>query len=275
MGTGMGWGSVTLTQPAPVVQAQQVLYMNGTCSMGIRRCPENIGRQHRWQTFLLYSTCGVDPQKKKKFALQKLIHICQNHIPYPKPMPTDSPEASGPRKCKLSTKATTNGDPEVEQKKKKLEAKKQSTKLAPTKKHSLTPVNTTTKPTAKPAPAPRPRRPSIEVEEIEDELDRHASVPPRNPRHILEATNRSDDDVDTTPPPQKSTKKPVVTKRCPSVEVEEVFDESDHHTSVPPRNLRHILEAADGSDDDKEDLAPDGKEEGEVPEESDEAELGM
>ena len=181
MGTGTGWGSITLTQPAPVVPAQRVLYMDGTCSMGIWCCPVNIGWQRRWQTFLLYSTCGVDRQKKKKkFASQKLIHICQNHIPYPKPMPTDSPEASGPHKCKLSTKATTNGDPEVEQKKKKLEAKKQSTKPAPTKKHSSTraPVNTTTKPATKPAPAPQSQRPSVEVEEIEDESDRHTSVPP-------------------------------------------------------------------------------------------------
>src|SRR6266508_2045611 len=30
-----------------------------------------------------------------------------------------SPEVSGPRKCKLSTKATTNGDPQVVQKKQK------------------------------------------------------------------------------------------------------------------------------------------------------------
>jgi hypothetical protein len=73
-------------------------------------------------------------------------------------MPTDSPEVSGSHKCKLLTKATTNGDPEAEQKKRKLEAKKQSMRPAPTKKHSSTqaPVNTTTKPAAKPAPAPQP-----------------------------------------------------------------------------------------------------------------------
>ena len=133
----------------------------------------------------------------------------------------DSPEASGPCKHKLSTKATTNGDPEMERKKKKLEAKKQSTKPALTKKHSSTraPVNTTTKPTAKPAPVPWSQRPFIEVEEIEDESNRHTSVPPHNPQHILEAIN--------------------------------------------------------GSDNDKEDLAPDGNEEGEAPEESNEAKLGM
>ena len=93
-------------------------------------------------------------------------------------MPTDFPEASGPRKCKLSTKVTTNGDPEVERKKKQLEAKKQSMKSAPTKKRSSTqaPVNPTTKPAPKPAPAPQPRHPSVEVEEIEDEADRHSPI---------------------------------------------------------------------------------------------------
>jgi len=111
-------------------------------------------------------------------------------------MPTDSPEASGPRKRKLSTKVTTNGDPEVERKKKKLEGKKQDIKSAPTKKNSSTraPVNPTMKPAPKPAPAPQPRRPSVEVEEIEDEADCRTSVPPRNPRHILEAADGSDND---------------------------------------------------------------------------------
>ena len=43
-------------------------------------------------------------------------------------MPANSPEASGPHKHKILTKVIPNGDPEVEQKKKKLEAKKRSTK---------------------------------------------------------------------------------------------------------------------------------------------------
>ena len=83
-GTGTGWGLVTLTQPAPALRARWVLYMNVTCLMGIRRCPANIGWQCKQQTFLLYSTCGVDSQKKN-FALQKHIHICLNHIPEPHP----------------------------------------------------------------------------------------------------------------------------------------------------------------------------------------------
>jgi hypothetical protein len=184
-------------------------------------------------------------------------------------MPTDSPEASGPRKRKLSAKVITNGDPEVERKRKRLEAKEQHTKPAPTQKHS----KTTTKAAAK--PAPRPRRPSVEIEEVEDESADHTSVPPHNPQHILEAANGSDDDVDTPAPPRKSTKRPVVTKRRPSVEFEEVYDdEADQHTSVPPRNPRNILEAADGSDDDEEDPVADINKEHEEPEESDEAELG-
>ena len=151
-------------------------------------------------------------------------------------MPTDSPEASGPCKRKLSTKVTTNGDPEVERKRKKLEAKKQSMKPAPTQKHSSTQAPAKTKTTTKAVtkPAPRPQHPSVE---IEDESDYRTSVPPHNQQHILEAADGSDDDVDTPAPPWKSTKKPVVTKRRPSVEIEEVFDdESDRHTSVPPHN---------------------------------------
>ena len=115
-GTGTGWDGVTLTQPAPVTWVWRVLHMNATFSMGIRCCLANIGQQRRWQTLPLYSTCGVDPQKK--MHRKKYNHIYQNHIPHPKPTPMDSPEASGPHKCKLSTKVTTNGDPELERKRK-------------------------------------------------------------------------------------------------------------------------------------------------------------
>jgi len=37
--------------------------------------------------------------------------------------------------------------------------------------------------------------------------------------------------------------------KCTSVEIEEVDDKSDDHTSIPPRNPRNVLEAADSSDD--------------------------
>ena len=194
-------------------------------------------------------------------------------------MPTDSPETSGPRKHKLSTKVTTNGNPKVEQKRKKLEAKKQSTKPAPTQKQSSTQAPAKTKTTTKAAakPAPWQWHPSIEIEEIEDKSDYPTSVPPHNPQHVLEATDGSDDDVDTTVLPRKSatsTKKPVIMKWCPSVEIEEIEDELDHRTSVPPRNPQHILEAADGSDDNDDNPTPSRNEKGEAPEESDEAELG-
>jgi hypothetical protein len=168
-------------------------------------------------------------------------------------MPTDSPEASGPRKRKLSTKVITNGDPEVERKRKKLETKKQSTKQASTQKLKKAAMK----------PAPRPQRPSIEVEEVEDESDYHTSVPPHNPKNILEAADGSDDDVVITAPPKKSTKNsvPVITKQRPSVEVEDIFDSDDD-------------KAADGSDGDMEDPVPNGNKDGEASEVSDEAELG-
>ena len=57
--------------------------------------------------------------------------------------------------------------------------------------------------------------------------------------------------------------------QCPSIKIEEVYDKNDHHTSVPPRNPRHILEVSDGSDDDTEE---DMKKIDE-PEESNKAEL--
>ena len=101
-------------------------------------------------------------------------------------MPTDSPEASGPHKCKLLTKVTTNGDPEVEQKRKRLEVKEQSTKPAPPQKH----FNTTTKAAVK--SAPQPQHPSVEIGEVEDESANHTSAPPHNPQHILEAANGSE-----------------------------------------------------------------------------------
>lgn len=67
-----------------------------------------------------------------------------------------------------------------------------------------------------------------------------------------------------------------VTKQHPSIEVKKVFDEElDHYTSDPPCNPQHILEATNGSGNNEEDPAPDGNKEDEVPEESDEAKLGM
>jgi hypothetical protein len=90
----------------------------------------------RWQIFLLYSPCGVAPQNKIKLHYEN-ISLSQNLISHPKPMPTDFSVVSGPRKYKLLTKVATNGDPEVECKRKRLEAKIQSTKPAPTQKKVL------------------------------------------------------------------------------------------------------------------------------------------
>jgi hypothetical protein len=125
-------------------------------------------------------------------------------------MPTvpDSPDVSGPRKRKLSTKVTTNGDPNVERKRKKSEQvqkKSHGTAPAPKKKPSTTAtaVPKVAKQAVQVAPAkPAPRRRSVEVEEVYDEVDHHTSVPPRNPRHILEAADGSDDDMEEDPAPE-------------------------------------------------------------------------
>ena len=59
-----------------------------------------------------------------------------------------------------------------------------------------------------------------------------------------------------------------------SVEVEEVDDDSNHQTSIPPRNPQHILEAADGSDDNEDQTDDDDEDKPEeAPQESAEAEL--
>jgi hypothetical protein len=45
---------------------------------------------------------------------------------------------------------------------------------------------------------------------------------------------------------------PAPQPRPPSIEVEEIEDEADCRTSVPPRNPQQIMEATNGSDDDNE-----------------------
>lgn len=104
----------------------------------------------------------------------------------------DSPEDLGPRKRTLSTKVTTNGDPEVERQQKRLKkVQDKGATAAPTKKQlstttaaKATPLvakqlsttvvpakkNTGPKATKKPAP----QRPSVEIEEVSnDESDNH------------------------------------------------------------------------------------------------------
>ena len=88
----------------------------------------------------------------------------QNHIPHPEPMPTDSPKASGPRKRKLSTKVTTNGNPVVERKRQRSEGQKQTTTPALTNKQSSTRAPAKTKTTTKAVPAkPATRRPLLRL----------------------------------------------------------------------------------------------------------------
>jgi hypothetical protein len=119
-------------------------------------------------------------------------------------MPTtpESSGAHGPRKRTLSTKAATNGDPIAEKKRKKSEEvqrKGATTALTQKKLTTTTKKNkiAATKKAASSSSAKQaPRRPSIEIEEVYDEADHHTSVPPRNPRHILEAADGSDDDMD-------------------------------------------------------------------------------
>ena len=219
-----------------------------------------------------YCTVPVALIHKKKLH-HRCTHIYLNHIPHPEPMPTDSPEASGPCKWKLSTKVTTNGNPEVKQKRKKIEAKKQSLKPAPFNSgpcknkdynkgsHKTSPTTTMSFhwdwggwgwvglphlcPTLQSTTHPKGRQ-------WEWQWYQH----PSTTSEIHQETCYSE--------------------TVPSVEIKEVFnDELDCHTSVPPCNPQHILEAADGSDDDEEDPVPNGNEEGEAPEESNEAELGM
>jgi hypothetical protein len=141
----------------------------------------------------------------------------------------DSPEAFGPRKRKLSEKATTNGDPNVERKQKRLAqvekidaaltikttqasaktmapAKPPTAKItAPAKKKASTKMTTTSANlvpmVAKQAgptglSKPRPRRSSVEVEEVDDGSDCLSYVSPRNPRRILEAADGSDDNIE-------------------------------------------------------------------------------
>lgn len=84
----------------------------------------------------------------------------------------------------------------------------------------------------------------------------------------------------TTPalPKKKSVpEKPVPARRQPSVEMEDMPDDSERFRSEVPRNPRNILEAADGSDDEVPSVATtDSEDEPEIVEkveENDNAEL--
>src|SRR5271155_449472 len=142
------------------------------------------------------------------------------------PQAPNSPEVSGPRQRKLSEKANTNGDPIVERKKNKLASTQKMDAAPPTKKiiqssakttaSAKTPLAKTATATKTMAPAKKTttfarvapivgqagpskqrQRPAVEIEEVDDESDSNtSSVPPCNPRHVLEATDGSDDDIE-------------------------------------------------------------------------------
>jgi hypothetical protein len=133
---------------------------------------------------------------------------------------SDSSGVPEPRKHTLSTKAATNGDPQAErkrqkkldnsQKKKSTLTEKQTTttsdkasssKSAPAKATTIAAKATATATKRQPA-KPAPRRPSVECEDVYDESDHPKSNPPRNPRHILEAADGSDDEAPENPAPE-------------------------------------------------------------------------
>ena len=171
-------------------------------------------------------------------------------------MATDSaaPEISGPRKRKLSTKATTNGDPQARKRQKSgttvkktvtaaLTAVKNGVTAALTKKKTSKTATGTSK-----AASVAPNRASAKgreknpqkrasVEDIADDSDDIPSNPPQNPKHILEAVDGSDDD-DQDPAPE-------------------------------------LIEVDDDDDDDEEDDGDEDETNLEAPEESAEAELSM
>ena len=83
-------------------------------------------------------------------------------------MPDTHPETSGPRKCTLSTKAATNGDPNAEQKRQKLgEEQKKVGKMPLTQKK---PTTTSSKKKAMAIKAAKmaPQSPSANVERVSD-----------------------------------------------------------------------------------------------------------
>jgi hypothetical protein len=86
-------------------------------------------------------------------------------------MPATNPESSGARKRTLSTKAATNGDPNAERKRQKLEdLQKKATKTAHTKK-APTPLASKKKAAARKTPKKVPRHPSVDSEEASDKAD--------------------------------------------------------------------------------------------------------
>ena len=120
------------------------------------------------------------------------------------PETPDSPEAFGPHKHKLSEKATTNGDPNVERKQKRLEqVQNMRAAPAPTKKtiqapvKSMAPAKTMASAKTK-APAKMMAPAEVEpVEEISDNLETEEDI--KLPVSAPEPIMVDDDDGDVMP----------------------------------------------------------------------------
>src|SRR6266700_1526542 len=132
----MSWDLATPAQPVPMTWAWQVLYMYATPISGVsvlrkwrhmRDYLANTEQQCTWQTFLLYSTCkncivrgiGIG-QKKNSINSENPSTLVTTSQTYMLTVPNSS-KVSSTCKCKFSMKATTNGNPNMEQKWKKLE----------------------------------------------------------------------------------------------------------------------------------------------------------
>jgi hypothetical protein len=95
------------------------------------------------------------------------------------------------------------------------------------------------------------------------------------PKQTLQTRKRLGPQASTPHTETSSIQQPSSTQQ-PSVEVEDVEDEDNVVPHAQPKNPNHIIEAADGSDDDPEDEAPDIIEvddDSEEPEEPEEDEL--
>jgi hypothetical protein len=118
-------------------------------------------------------------------------------IPEP---PGDSGPVSGPRKRKIPL--DDNGEPVKRDKKNTLGPRRAPKKLktTPVKLKSITktvaaPAKAPTKSVpAKAVGSSRTQSPSVVIEDVDDEEDLVHSVPPRNPRNILEVADGSDDE---------------------------------------------------------------------------------
>jgi hypothetical protein len=118
-------------------------------------------------------------------------------------MPTTNPiqdHSQAPRKRTLSMKAATNGDPNAERKRQKVEATQKKEKTARTKKKPTTTAPnkiTTTKKAAAVAKTAPPRS-SVDIEEVNNKADTVTS-------------NGGDDDSDMYTDPNPDSEIPVIT----------------------------------------------------------------